>query len=97
MRASGGQLSVPTFRTLSSAPTASKESRGEWIFPAVLWRLVLFLEAFQQKKNIRREFTTTVDYPKGKGATAFSFLIRGKMLDAGEIVTNISLILRNEA
>lgn len=49
-------------------------------------------------KNIWREFTTTVDYPKGRGATVFSFLIREKMLDPEEIVTkNTSLILKNEA
>lgn len=56
------------------------------------------MEAFQQKKNIWREFMTTGDYPESRGATVFSFLIREKMLDADEIVTkNISLILKNEA
>lgn len=56
------------------------------------------MKAFQQEKNIWREFTTTVDYPKGRGVTAFSFLIRENMLDGEEIVTKyISLILKNEA
>lgn len=30
------------------------------------------------KKNIWREFMTTSDYPKGRSATAFSFVIREK-------------------
>ena len=47
------------------------------------------MEAFQQEKNIWREFMTTGDYPKGRGATVFSFLIREKMLDVEEIVTKI--------
>lgn len=40
---------------------------------------------------------TTSDYPKGRSATAFSFVIGEKALDTEEIVTeNISLALKNE-
>lgn len=49
-------------------------------------------------KNIWREFMTTGDYPKGKGAIAFSFLIREKNAGcSGNSDKNISLILKNEA
>lgn len=55
------------------------------------------MEAFQQEKKYWG-FTTTGDYPAGRGVTAFSFLVREEMPCAKEIVTKIViLILQNEA
>lgn len=54
------------------------------------------MKVFQQEKKYWG-FMTTGDYPKGRGVTAFSFLVREEMLCAKEIVTKIViLILQNE-
>lgn len=84
---SGGQFLIPTFQTLSSSHNASMESRWEWIFPAVLWRLVYLWKNFNKKKIYGRSSWLVVGYPRNRGVTVFSFLIREKLLDGEEIVT----------
>lgn len=96
--ASGGEAACPH---LSDSVLCSHCHRGVSLgvdFPCCFMEAGFIYGGISAgEKNIWGEFMTTGDYPKGRGATAFCFLIREKMLCAKAIVTIIiSLILKKK-